>query len=250
MRRQPKGPLVAGLVIVGWFAVVGCTDTVDSNDWNLEEGETEEIEYPILQGEYQIEWEILEDTCEPPLDELMSEWEEWPPPRMGVKVSSADTGSEGLPSMWMNHYLLRHFGTGGGESTFLNLDYTPKEKKLFDFVFPREQDLKECPPPGLEAGANFQNEVVGKATGEGEITVEVHTTWQDYEDCDESEYELRTDWIPREVCTEAYRMTLRLDKPCEPVEECTTHTNHSSRSPTNDEGLPPYEVREVPCFCD
>lgn len=233
------------VLLVGALAS-GCSEYVDSGEWNVEQEQRERVDFPVIQGKYNAEWEILEDTCEPSLEELMSQWEDWPPPQRGIVVRPGEQTASGFPSMWSHRYLLRHFGRGGTGRAGLYQDYSPLQPTLFEFTFPPERSLRECPMGSDGKGANYQDEIRAKAVDEGEIVIEVHTTWQDYDNCDE--YELSTSWIPTEYCTESYRVRMTLAEACEPLEECKTVVRHSSRSESGEQ--PPHEVREVDCVCD
>lgn len=233
-----------------FFASIGCSDHEDTEPWDLEDPKVESVDFPMIQGKYHAEWEILEDGCEPSLASIMEQWDEWPPPTMGLVVSTGGEATDYLPAMWVHHYLMRHFGRGAFGETILEEDYSPKEETLFEYIYPPDSELYDC-PIGYDAyDANFQSEIKGVAIEEGMFSMTFRTTWQDYDDCDESTLEIRNEWIPTEVCTEAHRVTLTLQEPCEPVEECRIVVKHSSRHASTEDERAPLEVREIECACD
>ncbi len=233
------------------MAISGCSDLEDSPGRELP-GESEaepqdEFELSLAQGEYSADWEIIDGNCDPSMQQLMEEWPDWPLERMGITFSSGD--GAGAPSVAIQPYLLRHFDMGAITITWLEDDFTPREETLFDYVYPSESELSECPTEGDEYGANFRNEMEARVIDDDEFIIEYNTTWRGYDGCDESELDLQNEWIPQQECTESYRVTLALEESCEPFEECQTLLTHRSRDSSQSDISSPLDLTNINCHC-
>ncbi len=245
----------AALAIIVLCVAASCSDSSTSSDWAVGEGSPSG--FPVRQGIYRGEFEVIDDGCEPSLAEYIERREDYPLPLMPVWVdepqsdaaASARSYVQTNVYSWRDAYLV-HVG-------FLvdPVSQQPTSEPLFsenwvtiqgfNLMTGEERPRMDCP---MNLGESAESRLTVTQPAADTIEVRIDANWSDVEVCaEEIHYDIYPT-LPRQNCHEAYVATYELVTPC--PSPCEVDVDGSVTAGLPGEGYPMVEYGEPPrCVC-
>jgi hypothetical protein len=216
----------------------GCADTPVDDDWSLDNPANF---YKITPGLYKISVEIIEDGCTPSLKKIMEQHPQWPSPYTNVsprtrrvhfgfpEIRSGDyMSSYHLPleehGLFKHHEEVFRFPNSNSDYYYiLNNNFYGRasnllevKRKEFHFAIGPMVFFQEmC--DGFSEDMYFM-EMRMKGLSENKFEVVYNSNWDNFDKCDVSYARLLSDFFPRHICSESYRIVYEFayefDKPC------------------------------------
>lgn len=184
----------------------GCSDSSgDSGEWKPEDrGEPG----PITPGIYKVEYQIIDDGCEPSLTDIFDKVEGWPPPRLVVEQISFEEDDINLLFVW---FVRLRNGVLGNYQLLTNLDFVPSEKY---FSYHKGDSLLNFRGLKCELSGKYLTHMSGVFIAPGSFEIIITSDWGDLDSCVYSASPESYKTIPQSTCSESYRIVYEL------VEEC------------------------------
>lgn len=202
-------------VVVSVFVICACGISGEHSDgWNTGEENVELT--PIVQGIYEVEFEVVDDGCEPSLEEIFGRIDNWPPPQVLV-FNTEQQRSFNLARIpvfkWREaRYMLPAARTDDEFTPYSTVLARDEWASLWGF------NRNNCPYRYSESP--FWSEVEITSVGPDTLEVRITSEWGDLDVCvDERTWE-RYATIPTSDCEETYKVMYTLKEecplPCEP----------------------------------
>lgn len=225
------------------LAVAACGSAQGDSGWDVDEDEDQPKK--ITHGIYEAEFEIVEDGCEPSLETIFGNEDNWPPPEVFVRHVNEESLDH--DSVGFNAYMWRH-----GDFSFLRAtvskDGVPSSTYLGSEEIPSFSHFEHISCPYSFSDSPYLTRVESRQLTATTIELVFESSWGDLDECVQQRAWDEFATIPTSTCQEKYVVRYHLKEECATACEMRPNSLGGGRT---DDGYPYVRYREsLRCVCN